>query len=357
MRVLYVCHHPALGGAERSLLELVEAMPRHGVDPVLAAPPGALLEAANSAGVQTLPLPWIHRLRRAPGPAARAISRLPGAWWRFSRILRRARIDLLHANSTVAQIWCGPAARAAGIPALWHWRDSYELRGLERVLAPCCDGVITVSEAAARAARRRLPSALPVHAVPNPVAPVTVAPRALARRRYGLSPGTFVVGMLGQAVPRKGHLVLMSALERLDGDVRLLLAAPTAGDLRYEAQLRAASAKAPVTWVEGAPERARAEVFGAADLIVVPSLREPFGRVAAEAMRAGRPILASDVDGLREILAATPDHLVPPGDAAALARAIRECRRSPARAGHLGDAAVAAQASGAWPAGVEVLGG
>ena len=64
-------------------------------------------------------------------------------------------------------------------------------------------------------------------------------------------------------------------------------------------------------------------VFAACDLYVQPSLVEPFGVVALEAAACGKPIVASDVPGLRRVVTSEMGVLIPPGDAAALADAIQ----------------------------------
>ena len=76
-----------------------------------------------------------------------------------------------------------------------------------------------------------------------------------------------------------------------------------------------------------------APVLERAEVVVVPSFGEGFGMVALEAMERGRPVIASDVGGLPEIVAdGRTGLLVPPGDVEALARAIAELAGDPARA-------------------------
>ncbi len=93
-----------------------------------------------------------------------------------------------------------------------------------------------------------------------------------------------------------------------------------------------------VTWVDRRLDVS--SLLAAADLVVLPSLvPETQGMVVTEAMSCGTPAVASAVGGLPETLVAFPDHLVPPGDAAALASALDRLvgwrRHSPA----LGDEA------------------
>jgi glycosyltransferase involved in cell wall biosynthesis len=72
------------------------------------------------------------------------------------------------------------------------------------------------------------------------------------------------------------------------------------------------------------PRSAMPAFWGAVDVAVVPSLYEPFGLVALEALACGVPVIASAVGGLREIVAdGECGLLVPPGDVGALARALR----------------------------------
>jgi starch synthase len=78
--------------------------------------------------------------------------------------------------------------------------------------------------------------------------------------------------------------------------------------------------------------------YPAGDVTVVPSLTEPFGLVAIEAMACGKPVIASRVGGLQEIVVdRVTGLLVPPGDPIALAGAIRELLGHPAEAARMGE--------------------
>src|SRR4029079_2514270 len=77
-----------------------------------------------------------------------------------------------------------------------------------------------------------------------------------------------------------------------------------------------------------------AAVYGAADLVILPSRAEPYGMVVTEDLARGVPVLGTAVDGLPEALGRAPSGerpglLVPPGDPVALARALRRWLAEP----------------------------
>jgi phosphatidylinositol alpha-mannosyltransferase len=130
------------------------------------------------------------------------------------------------------------------------------------------------------------------------------------------------VFFLGRHEPRKGLGVLLDALAELPADVRVWVA----GDGPQTAELRAAHAGDDrIEWLGSVPDDEVAVRMRSADVFCAPSLGgESFGVVLLEAMAASTAIVASDLAGYRRV--ARPDEhalLVPPGDAHALAGALR----------------------------------
>jgi L-malate glycosyltransferase len=135
---------------------------------------------------------------------------------------------------------------------------------------------------------------------------------------------------LGNLHRRKGILVLVEAFERLAAQLptaRLVVAGD--GPLRAEVERRLAPHGGRVE-VLGRVERDRAPaVMQACSLYCCPSLGEPFGMTALEAMACAKPVVATDAGGLRHLVPDNGGRKVAPGDAEALAAALQETLPSP----------------------------
>ena len=161
-----------------------------------------------------------------------------------------------------------------------------------------------------------------------------------AFRRTLAADGTHLVLFAGRLEYEKGVQTVLHALERVTdrvGPVRFLVA----GVGTYTDELRALVDRLGlghrVRFTGFLDERALRLHYAAADVAVAPSLYEPFGLVAAEAMACGTPVVASDTGGLREILAGGHGLTFPPEDAEGLADRIVEVLTDPELAAGLVD--------------------
>jgi hypothetical protein len=160
---------------------------------------------------------------------------------------------------------------------------------------------------------------------------------ARLRRLFGIPFGAPLVVMAGQSVPWKGHAVLLAALTRMTAQrpnlrAWLLAAEYDSSAVAHTRWLRRRAVELgcgdAVQITQGVEDIA--PVLRAADVVVVPSLREPFGRIAVEAMLAERPVVASAVDGLTEIVApGKTGLLVPAGRPDCLRMALEQMLADP----------------------------
>jgi glycosyltransferase involved in cell wall biosynthesis len=186
-----------------------------------------------------------------------------------------------------------------------------------------------------------------------------------------LAPGTATAGALlsvAAVIPGKGHDVLLDALATLIGlRWQCRFVGSLERDRRFVERLRRRVAAGGLGGrVRFSGPQAGTELagsYGAADLLVLPSRAEAYGMVVAEALARGLPVVAADVGGVPEALGyganrVRPGLLVPPGDAVALADALRawledgDLRRRLRRAAHERRESLAG-----WPATISVVAG
>jgi glycosyltransferase involved in cell wall biosynthesis len=142
-----------------------------------------------------------------------------------------------------------------------------------------------------------------------------------------LPPGAKVVGIVGRLVRLKGHLTLLQAMRDVlvaVPNVFLLVVGegPDEATFRQEAdRLRIADS---VIWKGRVEPEALPQYYHAMDVLATPSYWEGFGLTAAEAMAAGKPVVATDVPGLREVVEdGGTGFLIPVGDPETLAAKLR----------------------------------
>jgi glycosyltransferase involved in cell wall biosynthesis len=338
MRILHVSQ-PVDGGVAAYVLAAALDQRRRGWDVAVACPDGGRLAAdLDRAGITRLP--WAAR--RSPGPWALGEAR------RLARIVAAFRPDLLHLHASKAGLagrllprrpptvfqphgWSWLAVGGALRPASLAW---------ERLAARRADLLICVGDG--EAAQGRLAGVRGRYSVVrngvdrDRFRPASTAARDGARAALGIAPDTPLAVCVGRVTRQKGQDVLLAAWSRVRDecpDAELVLVGD--GDLLSGFQ---AAAPAGVRFA-GAMTDVR-PWLAAADLVVLPSRWEGLPFTALEALATGRPVVASAVPGLAEVVEPTVGALVPAEDAAALAVAVSARLADPALARAEGAAAV-----------------
>ena len=348
LRVLHVDHTGLVGGAEHSLLALLDDL-RERHDVVLAAPPGPLLERAARIGVATRGLPgsdasWrLHPLRT---PAA--IAALGGAGVRVRRIARRGGFDVVHANSVRAGLIAVTARLLGGPPVVVHVRDrlggGWARALVKLVVAAGAARIVVVSRFTAADWEETPVAADKVVQVPNPIDGEAFAPDAadgLAwRAAHGIADDAPLLAVVGQITPWKRQDLALEVAARVRDQlpaVRLVVAGEVKfatpgttydnaayrdGLVRRSDELGLSAAAIFVGERDDVPSLLRA-----ADVLLAPARDEPFGRSVGEALATGTPVVVPACGGPAEIVRNGIDGVVvqrdDPGDwASAAVRAL-----------------------------------
>jgi len=357
VKVLYVNHTAEVSGAERSLLSLLAALPDT-VDRRAAVPPGRLAAAIEQLGIPVSNIAGTTgSLRVHPMHTPRSLAEMSLAALQVRRAARRHRVDLVHANSIRAGIVLG-LGRLSPAATVVHVRDCLPAGPLTtatmRLIAATATTVVANSHYTARSVHAAAPGAH-LEVVHNAVDLERWDParidRAHARARLGAAgERELLLGVVAQLSPWKGQDTAIEALRLLreDGiDAHLLLigsAKFVARATRFDNEAYVAGLKAQIARA-GLEDRVSLlgeredvpELVRALDVLLLPSLEEPFGRAVIEAMALGVPVLATNVGGPAEIIEdGREGYLLPPGEARAWAHAVRRIAESPDRGAEMG---------------------
>ena len=327
-RILYLDCTSQIGGAEVSLFHLLAHLDREIFHPIVALPGcGPLVDRLNELDVETITAP-LDRLRITnPIPFVRAAIDI-------GRIIARERIDLVHSNLTFCNPHAVTSARIRGVPSVCHVRHLVTRSFFLEKLMPFADVLIANSHATADSFRPFVRQSQRVEVIYNALDIEQFRASAQGvdlRERLEISKETFVLGLVSRINQQKGHHVLIKALSRVVQsypDVLLLIAGDTTidGSETYLEQLRTLLGELQLTSRVNFMGFVRqvAQIYQAIDLLVLPALfEEGFGRCSVEAMALGKPVVASRVGGVPEVVVdGITGLLVPPNEPDSLANAI-----------------------------------
>ena len=332
------------GGSEVALLHLMQFGHGQGVTWAVAfLSPGPMVQQCADLGVEAFVVP-AGRLREP--------HRMAGAIWRLSRIVRSGRFDAVLSWMGQPHLYGGPAAMLARVPALWfqHGRASDGVWQDRLATLMPARGILACSRSSADGQEQLWPKR-PVRVVHPGVDlsrfdPEQMPPAATLRSQLGLPPSGPIIGIVGRLQRWKGfhHVIAaMPAILARHPDVTCLLVGgehalePDYPDV-LRRQIEAAGLSQQVRMV--GLQRNVPQWMAATDVILHASEDEPFGIVVIEAMALGKPVVATDAGGPREIITDGVDGLLwQMGNVDALSTAVLRCLDDPAMASRLGEQA------------------
>jgi glycosyltransferase involved in cell wall biosynthesis len=329
------------GGAERCLTELAVRIDRRRFAPVVyclgprpTREEASCLPALEAAGVE------VHCL------GGRGIWQFPVVAGRLRRLLAARNTQIIQTFLFHANILGRIAARRAGVRTVvsgirvaerhsrWHlWLDHLTEGWVDRYVC------VSRSVADFSTTHGRLPPEKLV-VIPNGIdLEKYPAPRPADLTALGIPAGRRVVVFVGRLEPQKGVQWLIETvpawLEKLpDCDLLLVGKGPLRESLAAQCRSKGIAGRVHFSgWRADVPE-----ILAAADLLVLPSAWEGMPNVVLEAMASRRPVIAADVEGVREILGPmAPRQTVHYGDTQDLIDKVVSFMRDPAAAATAGD--------------------
>ena len=339
MRICHVITRLIVGGAQENTVSSCIGLRKlgHEVDLVSGpqtGPEGSLADQAKAAGV---PIIFVDELRRAPNPWLDVSA---GAALR--RLFMSRRYDVVHTHSGKAGLIGRIAAKMARVPIIVHTihgpsfygyqnpLGNWAFRWAEQVAGACTAQFVSVADAMTEqylAAGIGAPgkyvtirSGMNIDAFRN-------APRDDSfRESLGISETDLVVGKIARLFRLKGHEFLFEAAPRIVAtvpNVKFLLVGDGTYRERFEGLVAEMGLRKHFMFAGLVPPQEIPRYVASMDLLVHLSLREGLPRALPQALACGKPVVAFDVDGAREVcLDGQTGLLVRAGDAGALAGAV-----------------------------------
>ncbi len=337
-RITYVVPSMRVGGTEVQLLHLLrELSEEFELTLVCANEEGALIGDARRSGA------YVRVLNLRGGWDLRHQSRM-------GHVLRVHTPHILHSFLFGFDLWANRAARKTGVPViissrreLAQWQKSRH-RMMQRLANRYADVIVANSEAVADyAARRERTGRGRYRVICNGIdaeSMTSAVPRKQTVRRFRMPEDKFIIGMTANFSPVKDHRLFMDMADlllRRRNDVHFLLvgSGPLLAKIEQLARRRGQANHFNRVSVLGE----MAELYSVMDVAVLTSKVEGFPNALAEAMAAGRPVVAPAVGGIPEMVEnGRTGVLVPERTAERFAQAVEGLLDSPQERERLGAA-------------------
>jgi glycosyltransferase involved in cell wall biosynthesis len=341
-KVIHVITRLIAGGAQENTLLSCRALEDRYDVTLVTGPPegleGSLVEEAKGRGIRTIVLPELVR-PVCPPRDAEALRRLAG-------LFRGEHPDIVHTHSSKAGILGRAAAWEAGVPIIVHTNHGLPFYAgqplpvraawwtLERLAGAVTDGVVCVGEEMKRqsiAARLGPPELFEVIRSGIEAEPFLSAKGD--RARLGIPEEVPVLGVVSRMARHKGQRFLVEAAPP---GTHLLFVGD--GEERRHLERQVADRGVRATFVGHVRPAEVPALIASMDVLVHPSLWEGLPRAAVQALLVGRPVVAFDCDGAREIVTeGVTGRLVAPGSVSGLRSAIEGLLSLPDRGRSLGE--------------------
>ena len=352
LKILHVITRLDKGGAPKNTLITVSGLNRERYNVVLVSGPSYDPEEDLEARTRQVGVKFLvceHLVR-----PIRPFTDLKALWVLY-RFMRQNRFDLVHTHTSKAGVIGRAAALLAGVPVIIHASHGHIYTGfygplfsrlllwLDRLQSHWTDRIITLTARgleeqvrmgiAPRSRFRVIPSGIDLSRFMQ--AAVSVEGR---RAELGLPPSGPVLGMVAELDPRKGHAYLIQAMPavlRAHPDARLLIVGQGPLEHELKAMIHELGLRDEIILTghrEDVPE-----ILSLLDVFVLSSINEGMGRVIVEAMACARPVVASDLMGIPELVEdGLTGYLFRPRDADDLAAKIIELLDDPEKAEKMG---------------------
>jgi glycosyltransferase involved in cell wall biosynthesis len=350
-KVLHIHTLPVISGSGLNTFLTMEGLKKRGYETALACAPGGKLNSLVSGrGMRVIPF---KNLVQPLHPLKDSLVVLD-----LARFLKTHPYHIVHTHNSKAGFVGRLAAKLAGVPAVVHtvhgfsfhdqeppWRQGL-FRSMERLAAQWCDQLIFISQPLMAWALRegigkkekmtRIYSGIEL----DRFQPVSEEKKMDLRRKWGLGEQDAVVGIVSKLWDGKGHIQLLDAFRQIHRTKKEAKLVIVGEGYRLEDLRRLVDTHGLDGSVLFAGFQADvAPLVATFDAAVLPSLFEGMGRVLLEAMAMGKPVVASRIGGIPDLVEhGVNGYLVRPGSVKDLKEALLKILNNPSLARKMGQA-------------------
>ena len=343
-RILLVSPLADRTGAPKCVLVLAEQIDKSKFLPIVVCPPGGVLvDELRERGIEvyTISKSGFENMGMRGFRSLSFLGKIKFGLVQIrymvslARVIIREEIDLVHIN-TMMEPFGAIAAKMCGRRVVWNvleiFPDSRVLRMLTKLIEHLADRIVIASSAVGQQFRGisegKIDKWVLVYIGIDPEIARSSFDGEKVRREFGISASSPVAGLIGSPRPRKGAYFFVQAaaqiLQSYPDTTFLIIGAAPQGSA-YERKVHGLVIELDLKdkVIFAGQRKDLFDVLDAVDILVVPSLQEPFPWIVLEGMAMGKPVVASDVGGIAEaVLDGVTGILVPAADSGAIASAV-----------------------------------
>ncbi len=324
MKILYIITSTNAGGTEKALLELIRRIDRDEYEVYVCSlkRPGVFAKRIEEAA------DGFYSLGLAEAGGIKAVLTFLPALVRLIRLSRRVRPMIIHSFLFRANILGRFAARVAGVPIVISSirvieSDKHYKHIIDRLTSSMVNRYMAVSEAARKFTIKH------VRVCPDKIVTVYNGIDCSAvlqgnSNGFTINKALINIALIGRFDRQKGHVTLIKAVKTISArhpDIRVYFFGEGPDEIRIKTIVKQERLSEYIIFVGVTEEISRC--IAQMDIIVLPSLWEGLPNVLLEAMAEARPVVASRIEGIDEVvLDGKTGILFKPGDARALAQAL-----------------------------------
>jgi glycosyltransferase involved in cell wall biosynthesis len=349
VKVLHIHTLPIISGSGLNTYLSMKGMNKAAYKADLAcAPGGKLIDLVQGQGMKVIPF---KNLVQPLHPVKDVLTLID-----LTKFLKKQRYHIVHTHNSKAGFVGRLAAKLAGVPVIVHtvhgfafhdrepaWRQML-YRNLERLASHWCDRIIFISQPLIEwALRERIVDGQKVLKIYSGIEltkfhPVAEDEKKNLRRKWGIREESAVIGIVSKLWDGKGHEILIRAFKELKEEINnAVLAIVGEGYLHGKLVNLVQRLGLGDAVIFTGFQKDVSEIIATFDVAVLPSLFEGMGRVLLEAMAMEKPVVASRVGGIPDLVQdGVNGILVAPGSVQELRSSLVKTLRSPVMAREMG---------------------